>query len=197
MKAICVNGPPRAGKDTVCEMISEILVAKRTPHKVDKFALPLNTIAQATTGMDLNTFQKYREELKDSPLPGYPDISMRDLLIFISEDFCKILFGREYFAVHAFNRLTQQSVYELDTPYKIVMYSDSGFQYEYDYFKQLVELIATDSSVYLIGIRRDGCNFDNDSRQYVTDDDMFIIENNDSLDALREQVSLIVDKILD
>lgn len=185
MQIICVNGPPRAGKDTIVKSIHKQMVLIKSQPIVEKFAYPLNAIAQATAGMDNETFALYREKKKDDPLPNYDNVTMRDLLIYVSENFCKVLFGDDFFAIQAFNRLL--NVHPIN---HCALFSDSGFQLEYDMLKSLVAKHNI-GTVKLLRVTRDGCNYDNDSREYVEDEgNRYNIENNGSfkdLDAAVQQ----------
>jgi hypothetical protein len=193
MKMICLNGPPQAGKDTTAELIQHLIYTSGKIALIDKFAEPLNAIAQLTLGMDNSTFQLYREKLKDDPLPDFPDRTMREVLIAISEDYIKPLFGEDYFGVAAFKR-SQNHIGEAD----YMIYSDSGFQVEFDKFRELTLQDNRENSVMLIQIDRDRCNYDNDSREYVYPQDSSTIciniKNNKGISDLEENIKNLIEK---
>lgn len=106
---ICLNGPPRSGKDTVANMVYDNF---KVYFWIDtkKFSKPLDRIAAATLNIDKESekFIKYREERKYDPLLEFECSStMRQMLISISEDYIKPLFGKEWFGKQAANTLIQ------------------------------------------------------------------------------------------
>lgn len=180
---ILLNGSPRSGKDTSCNFLKTIITSEFPGTNIveEKFSAPIDLIVRSTLQMDDDTYQIYREQKKDESLPGYPNVSMRKLMIYVSENFCKILFGQDYYARQAYARTKNVNA-------DFVLISDSGFQLEYDCFKELVESNSS-GHVRLIKLFREGCTFENDSREYVNDPErQYEIFNNGTLDDLREEL---------
>ncbi len=188
---ICVNGPPRSGKDTVAGIIQHELSdwenyperGEAVEPRIDKFAAPLDRIAQAVLGCDDQEYRVLREEKKDEKLDGY-DCTMRDLLIAISEVLLKPLFGDDYFAVQALKRLTPDD--------DIVIYSDSGFQVEFDRVKAEIAEHPL-SNICLVRTHRKGTTFKGDSRHRVEADGAIDITNDEDIEALTNRV---IEKVL-
>ena len=126
MKIICINGAPGSGKDTCGELVKGL----HDDVRVVKFAHPLDRIAKNLLGMSDANFEYYRNEGKECLLtPWGCHVTMRQLLIGISEDLIKPNFGDTWFAdqcaLHIINTSKQHD---------LVVVTDSGFQYEFDYF---------------------------------------------------------------
>ena len=95
MKIICVNGAPGTGKDTVAELLKENYPKVR----IAKFAHPLDKIAKQLLNMTDEDFKYYRNEGKELSLTGWGcNVTMRQLLITISEKLIKPSFGSTWFA---------------------------------------------------------------------------------------------------
>lgn len=155
---ICLNGPPGSGKDFIGEMLY-----KTYPLGCEllKFAAPIEDIAKAILGYDDDLFQLQREQYKDEMLPGL-NFTMRELMIDISENFIKPKFGQHHFGKLAAIAIDQK----LNLTSRTMIFTDSGFQAEFD---TMQELLNDDYyNLHLVNIFREGKNFDNDSREYVT-----------------------------
>lgn len=182
MKIICVNGPPGSGKDTIGELLNEIYPSG---VRIMKFAEPLDDIAMGLLGMGSATYEHFRKHDKETPLTAYGcSTTLRQLLINISEKLIKPSFNKVWFAEQC---AVKVGSIKDDKP---IVITDSGFQYEFDHFKERLKDFA---DVRLIQVRRDGCNFDNDSREYVIDGDRTIhINNSGDLVELSWVIELLV-----
>lgn len=154
-KIYILNAPPNSGKDT----LGDYLVKKHCWHK-EQMKTPLFTIAAAILGLTLEQFmllysnrewkETYHQTIKRTP---------RQLLILVSEDFVKPICGQNAFGVLATRRLLLQ---DID---KNTVFSDGGFVEE---IKPLADTFGKEN-VVIVRIHRKGCNFENDSRKYITD----------------------------
>ena len=168
MKIICINGAPGSGKDTCGELLSEIYDNVR----IVKFAHPLDDIAKRLLNMRDGDFDYYRNQGKEESLLKWGcKLTMRQLLIKISESLIKPSFGREWFA-------EQCAMYVVRTYQEgeTIVVTDSGFQYEFNWFKNRLKDFA---QIRLIHLTRKGCTFDGDSRQVVSDGENTVYINND------------------
>lgn len=156
-KIYILNAPPNSGKD----VIADHLVQKRGYHK-EQFKTPLFVIAAAMLGLSLQRFMTlYQDrEYKESKHPTI-GMSIRELMIKISEDFVKPICGQNAFGVLAARRITQSDTHD------DFVFSDGGFVKE---IESLCDTFGKDT-VVIIRIHRKGCNFENDSRKYITDKD--------------------------
>lgn len=193
MNIICLNGPPGSGKDTVGRMIAQMLGAGVV---IDKFAAPLYEVANTLLKMDDAEYYEWREVRKEESLMTWPT-TMRKLLIGISEDLIKPHMGKEYFGLQAAQRcVAEYKNYDDVEPTFFVkkdtiIFTDSGFQYEYDAFLDKVCKEIPDVKVHLAQVHRHGCTFDGDSREYVVDKwplATYDIVNNSSLEHLEDVV---------
>lgn len=180
MKIICVNGPPGSGKDTVGTLLNEIYGGVQ----IVKFAGPMDDIVMNMLGMDKETFQIYRNEKKEEKLIQWGcHVTMRELLIRISEGLIKPCFSKIWFAEQCAQRVIKLEGYN-----QPIVITDSGFQYEFDHFKECLKDFA---DIRLIQLTRKGCTFDNDSREPVSDGENTIYINNDgTLDELKSLLTL-------
>lgn len=179
---ICVNGPPRSGKDTVGDFIRREAQFKNKKILVMKFAQPIIDNVKRVLGISDYTFDVLMQGDKDRPMKelGY-DISIRQLMINFSEDFIKPSLGKNWFAKNLAARIKKLDPKVISG----VVVTDSGFQDEHDDFK---EDLKDDFNVFLMQLRRDGCNFNNDSREYVYGPDMIAIENNGTIKDLHNKI---------
>lgn len=153
-RVIFLNGPPRSGKDTVAKGLLHQLGPQNAT--IVKFADPLTNIAKVILGMTEKEFLHYREEAKDEPLPEpFDHLTMRQLLIKISEEWIKPTFGERYFGHAMVRRLNH-----LMSPTVII--SDSGF---YDEAVPVLSRYGADRCL-LIQVSRFGATFEGDSRSY-------------------------------
>lgn len=154
-KIYILNAPPASGKDTLADYF-----VKEHGWCKEQMKTPLFTIAAAMLGLTFEQFmvlysnrewkETYHQTIKMTP---------RQLLILISEDFVKPVCGQTAFGVLAARRLLLQ---DID---KNTVFSDGGFVEE---IKPLVDTFGKDN-VVIVRIHRKGCNFENDSRKYITD----------------------------
>ena len=192
--AICLNGPPGSGKDTIAKIIAEEIddynnnirsSSEMIRWRIDKFAAPINTIAASILGINEHSgeFRRLREKDKEQKLTTFGvDITMRQLLINISEDLIKPSFGKTWFGEQAARRVNNSISCKSN---EVFLVSDSGFQHEYDAFK---EAVHSSVKVQLVNVVRDNCDFTNDSREWVDDGDKITIENNSTIEHLRDNV---------
>lgn len=150
MKAILLNGPPYCGKDTIGSFLSQVLPGSFAL----KFAQPIIDYMTRTFGVSCVDGQP-----KDEPCPRLYGRTRRQVAIAYSEDFCKPLFGEDYFGREALraavdlNRRLQAEVF---------VFTDSGFKVEADV---LIQALGP-SNVLHVRVTRPGCDFSKDSRGY-------------------------------
>lgn len=173
-RIVLLNGPPDCGKDFIADQLQERLggvkqMFKRAlyEHTADFFkmdrevftalAMDRDTKEVATAGILLyhDDYCSLMEYLK-KPNPEYGGvraISPRQAMIYVSELVYKPEFGNDYFG--------QETAKGMKPGNNFV--SDSGFIEE-----ALVQVEEFGKeNVVLIRIHADGCNFDNDSRDYI------------------------------
>ena len=150
MKIILLNAPPNTGKDTIADYVVE-----KYGFTKEQFKTPLFTIAAALLGMPLEDFLlKYQDRQWKESKHSLLGISIRELLIKISEEWTKPLLGNRAFGVLAAERMQHNTNY---------IFSDSGFIEELD---PIVEKFGAEN-IIVVRIMREGCSYAGDSRGYL------------------------------
>lgn len=155
-KVIILNGPAGCGKDTLARALVEMGFAKG----VASFKNPMFNIAMAALGQDA-----YREFLdgyddrarKEKPEGFLNGLSRRQLMIAISEQFIKPVFGDDYFGKYLAGNLPDGD--------EVFVVSDGGFASE------VAPIVAAGHDVRIVRLHRDGHTFEVDSRGYLYDID--------------------------
>lgn len=158
MHLVLLNGPPRAGKDTAARAICEAFPNTATL----RFSEPLKRAAHALFGLPADTLVDAFEAVKDVPCADFHGFTPRQVYIMLSERGVAPVFGQPHFGrVMATNlRRAERAGVQL------AVVPDSGFSREVG--PVLAELHP--SRVLLIRVHADarGCNFDRDSRSFIT-----------------------------
>jgi hypothetical protein len=185
---ICLNGPPRTGKDTIAKMFAENCIATR--HCENKSALfdlvfafsgiePIEWFGRygaKSQGVDVYNFGEWMKDVPWEKLPIDPKtgdhFSQRQFMIYVSEDIAKVHFGDNYFGKRSADLVKN------DTENDTFVFSDGGFQVE------LEEMYSPDIDLIVIRLHREGHDYGNDSRSYLYPDktkandiDIYVEEN--------------------
>lgn len=157
LKVLLLNGPPRAGKDTAADLITKRWTAQMPCNRpmTMKMAEPLR---RAVCGL-LSIPDADIEKLKDGNWLG-ADRGVRRLMIGISEDVMKPLFGQRVFGQLLAERIAYFN--ELEHSDRFII-SDSGFLIEAE---PLVDAFGPEN-VSVVQIHRPEHSFDGDSREWV------------------------------
>lgn len=151
-KIIFLNGAPRAGKDCCA---SAIVKEYHSAHRLG-FADHLKRATHAAYGMfDVPAF--YFENVKDQPNDLFLGLSPRQAYIKHSESYMKPIHGDK-----VFGDLWLRGAQALPSP-EIIAVPDSGFAPEAE---PGINWVGPDNCM-LIRVRRDGCDFSNDSRSHI------------------------------
>lgn len=181
---VYLNGPPHSGKDEIAKVM-----ALRYNFVHLKFADIIKDIACVTLGLN----RKQVEELKDRkhPILG---ITLREYLIWLSENCFKPKFGNDIFGKFSLTRILQ-------TPSIRIIFSDSGF---FDEFRAIAYANYAGDNI-VIEVHRPGHDFSKDSRGYwygpnESDARRFarkhVVHNDGSLRMLRAKGSYAICKEL-
>lgn len=151
-KIVILNCPPRSGKDTIADIF-----ATQDNFTGLSFKSKLIEIALMVSNVPKDEWD-YRYELdKDVPWSRLGGLSQRNYLIKISEDWVKPVHGKSYFG-----NMVKQDI--LSGGIGNYILPDGGFREEivplYQEFK---------NDVLILQWERDGCSFENDSRDWITD----------------------------
>lgn len=179
-KIIILNAPPNAGKDTIAEYILDTFYTQHITFK-QKLIRIAATIA-GVSFLELKTLNDNRET-KETKNPLLFNMSPRELLIHVSEKMIKPSFGKNYFGDAAAKSINPRALKEVG-----YVFSDGGFDTE-------IEVLAKQfpNQVYVIRFSREGCDFSNDSRNYISSEMPWahvspILENNGTLEDFVEKV---------
>lgn len=166
MKIILFNGPPRSGKDTASQLLMNRLnyLGRHVMHY--RFATPLKDAVHAMFGMPA-LIDEHFTEVKDMPCEKMFGLTPREAYIWMSEECAKPKFGNDFFARVAARRIKYERLDKED----LVVISDCGFQQEADV---LIENFGSEN-VMIVQMMRSGCNFDRDSRKYISHPDLNMV----------------------
>lgn len=187
MKIIITNGPPRSGKDTLCNLILEGI----TDHDLIplSYKKTLYVGVARRYGLSVEAVFKMNADtlIKDEPSPLFDGKSVRQALIYESEEIIKKKYGEQGVAIQTFKLLEEQ--YGKERLKNAVLYcSDGGFNSEldaaYDFFRISVE------DVYIIRMLREGCSFEGDSREFLDHPDT-VIRNDGDIEHLKSYLPRI------
>ena len=190
---IMFNAPPRAGKDTACEILM-----RKFPESVkyEYFKEYLYKESAKVLGLDFNFWASVCQngDLKDKPMlrlqtgEAEGSVTPRDILINVAENILKPKHGKDCIAnatAHKIAKTIQQ--FKAEKGYNpIIVVPDLGFPYEAD----AVRTIIPSAEAAVVHIKREGYTFEGDSRNYVPKA-KYRIENT-TLKAFEESVLSIL-----
>jgi hypothetical protein len=177
MKVVIFNGPPGSGKDTCCEIIS-----KGTQVRHYSLASILKKATHSLFGINYLPENYFEGEIKEQESDLFGGLSPRQAYIKMSEEMVKPVLGADFFAETSIRMIEQDPLVKT-----AVCFSDCGFQNEFEVFVKKYGV----KNVMLVHIEREGCDFSNDSRNYVTPVDGMQyqkIVNNGTLKDLADRV---------
>lgn len=182
MYVIGLNGPPRSGKDTVGEMIADVtdLHGSTIPVFRMNLAAPMRAAMMALIGLDPSNQQVY-EASKDVQLDYFDNMTLRGLMIDFSESYMKPKFGS-----NIWSRLVAAAFHSRSPG--ILVLQDVGFQLEADFWQDW----ATSGMFVTVQIHRPGCDFSNDSREWVTSSQEYKLVNDSDLDNLKVETHKLI-----
>lgn len=148
---VILNAPPYSGKDTIADMIVEVLGANKMQFKqalyektAEYYDYDLEELISTAVDRDL------KDNLK-SEFSKVHGITPRSALIHVSEDVYKPRMGKDYFGVLAAKELVAG----------LNVFSDGG-----GWLPELGPVVEAADKVIICRLYRHGFTFDGDSRQY-------------------------------
>lgn len=182
--AIIFNGPPGSGKDLICDYLAgEEFVNFSVINATHlRFKDKLFELVQCIYGLsEKEFFEIYNDrELKETPLDVFYGRTPRGAMIHVSEDLIKPNFGKDYFGRAAAKAMKPG----------INCFSDAGFPEELEPIYN-----ETEGQMLIVQVHRDGCDFSNDSRNYINqfkDVKILKLYNNSSIEELKTNVLKIL-----
>lgn len=157
MYIVAFNGPPQCGKDTAARMLQKRINAASGCAIIQHLSTPLRHIAANMVNWTLTDYNY--ESFKTTHFPGF-NMTGRQLMISVSEDFLKPKFGKRIMADMLMASLSP----DFDYNRNVIILADSGFQEETN---AVCEHVGS-ANLYVINVHRDGCSFAGDAREWVS-----------------------------
>jgi len=182
-RLLLINGPPRSGKDTAGNFFKKHL-SNAAVYKISK---PLKDAFAGLFQLRGSDLHDMLEEHKDEPQEIMGGASPREIQIFLSESVCKPNFGYDFLgkvAAHAIDNMMA----------RYIIINDIGFDEE---IVPLTQKLGGENT-FLLYLKRDGCDFSKDSRNYIDAPDIpkanqYNIHNKYDLDLFEEQIKKVID----
>lgn len=172
---ILINGAPRAGKDTIGRYVYD-----EYSSTFERFSRPHKEAFAAMTNSSIDEFFNvaYYEDHKSECIP-WLNTTYRQWQIDFSESFMKPRYGNDVFGRMMVHRTTSTA--------HLYIVPDCGFQIEIDCLR--------DYDCMLIRVDRRGCNFIDDSRNYVQPAPQWAFHHINN-DGSLEDLYIAVDKVV-
>jgi hypothetical protein len=186
MYIVGFNGPPRSGKDTMSSMLVEHMESQGVTVPVIEVSLstPLRKIAYAMTGcVSISLDGPNYEAFKMTHWEAFGKDG-RQIMIDISEKFLKPVYGQGIMGHLLMGRLKNFT--------GVVLIRDTGFAIEKDVLSNYVG----NDNLYVARVVRSGCDFTNDSREWVEHCHSAIYRNNGTLDDLRTEAGRLYGRLV-
>ena len=151
---VLLNGPPLCGKDSGAEHLVNYFHPCGSVKK--EFKKKLFDLVMLIYSIRPDRFWRIYNDrtLKETPLPEFDGLSVRQAMIKVSEEVIKPAYGKRYFGTAAARELAEGY---------INIFSDSGFIEEVE---PIADRIGREN-ILLLRIYRAGCEFKGDSRNYL------------------------------
>lgn len=182
------NGPPQSGKDTMARMLADKMDSAGVTLPVREVSLstPLRRIAYQMVGWTYSESEERDggyEAFKTKWFAQF-DRTGRELMIDVSERFLKPVYGQQVMA--------DLLLCELSGFTGVALIRDCGFQVEAAHLSRLLGF----RKLYVARVKRDGCDFSNDSREWVEHPFSADYPNNGSLDDLRTEAGRLYGRLV-
>ena len=174
---VIFNGPPSSGKSTFAPELARQLRVHLAPDQVcmDSFAAPMkHYIATAMAWQ----YQEMKKERPEAVLQGY---SIREFLIDLSERYMKPRYGDDVFA-----RLLLYRILRRNPQPRFVVVDDCGFDEE----------ITALTRPFLVRITRPGTSFKGDSRNFVSQEPDWLIENDGTIEECQKKIAQLASHLV-
>lgn len=168
-RAILLNGPPSSGKDLSAIILRNMLdnhfpktTSDTTPFRVEliKFATPIKQACHALLGIPYSTeyFEKeFGNEWKNKESSLFLGKTPRSEYIAMSEHYAKLRHGNDLFGKIAVRAMKYSKIQNT------FIFPDVGF---IDEVVPVISHVGV-ANTLLIELERDGCSYENDSRDYI------------------------------
>ena len=151
---IILNGPPGCGKDTLCALLENHF--KVGTFEVMQVKQALFDAVYEHYNLSYEQVKEFHERYDNRATKEVPwaltNLSVRDMMIHVSEDVYKVKYGQDYFGIKAAEQLDNSTAH-------VVAFSDGGFPAE-------IKELCNKGEVFVFRLRGRG-SFDGDSRRFV------------------------------
>ena len=194
MKVIILNGPPKVGKDTFLNLIhSDKGVKFKEDSLVINFSYKWTLCEEVAKRYGVTPQYVWKENLdtigKDIPSVVFSGKSVRQALIYESEEVIKVQEGDTGVAIRTFKNIKEKTA-DHQLKNVVLLSADGGFNSETNACLDFFGLDRKDMLV--IRIDKPGHTYErfNDSREYIDNPDIKI-QNDGAIEDLLEHMHLI------
>jgi len=182
---IFVQGPPRSGKDTAAQIISQVYDCMHM-----KFAMPIRAMLAGIVPSVLEDIERAKNHSLKQYNPDATDITIRQLMIEFSEEFIKPRLGEA-----AFGYASLEFVKRHVLNGQPIVFSDSGFP---DEAVPFIEYFGPGNCL-IIQLTRVGTSFKGDSRNYWSHPKVMnvILPNDGTVDILQKGIGECLSSYID
>ena len=181
---ILLNGPPRSGKDTAAEFITLMVGNSKVQHI--KMSRPMKAALRLIFGFTMAEVRELEENKDQGNGPEFADLSYREMQIKLFEHL------KETYGPEVLGRIFIR--HDRHTMKRHTVVSDAGLSVE---IEPIVEAYPY-KEIGLIQIRRPGCNFDDDIREYIGPHrgigNFEVVENKYDLELFQAQIRRVLVK---
>lgn len=171
MDIYLTNGAPFSGKDTLTRRLVEffedgVYIRFKDPlyqRFSERHNIPLDEVIEMCSGKQ-----------KDEPNERIGGLIPRQELIDISENEIKVKHGKQGVAIKVIDNILDIEQHAR----KVFVFPDSGFEEEKTLFRKVLPRYGLNKLI-TIRIVREGCTFENDSRNFLKDPDLIIYNDVD------------------
>ena len=181
---ILLNGPPRSGKDTAAEFITLMVGNSKVQHI--KMSRPMKAALRLIFGFTMAEVRELEENKDQGNGSEFADLSYREMQIKLFEHL------KETYGPEVLGRIFIR--HDRHTMKRHTVVSDAGLSVE---IEPIVEAYPY-KEIGLIQIRRPGCNFDDDIREYIGPHrgigNFEVVENKYDLELFQAQIRRVLVK---
>lgn len=188
MKMIVLNGPPRSGKDTFLKLLKAVFMDDLPTDKLVPFSY--KWVLCEGVGKRYSIHPKVIWDwnantlTKDTPKKSLGGKSVRQCLIYESEEVIKKELGEDGVALKTFENVKSHIKEWLDNPIEdcVLVTPDGGFESEMLCAMKFFGICRSD--IFLIRFQRKGHTFEGDSRDFIASPNITIDNDGDKIDLM-------------
>lgn len=189
MKAIILNGPPRSGKDTLLVELEKYFAESHKDKHFEPFSYKRVLCEGVGTRYGVDPLEVWEinadADSKDKPSKLFGGKTVREALIYESENVIKVDLGEHGVAIKTFMRLSDKlKQSKVNSAQVVIATPDGGFNAEVDALCNHFFLKRED--LFIVRIDREGKTFAGDSREYINNPNIHVINDGTPEDLFRK-----------